>query len=102
MTLLDTLRAQLAALLKECARVCENTPAPPASGEHRNGYWCDDLRCAKCYSADAWLKSEAARLARELAEARGRENHALARLDAARAELAEARARIREMEAKHG
>jgi hypothetical protein len=47
------------------------TPTPaPASREHRNGYWCDDLRCAKCYSADAWLKSEVARLTRELEEAR--------------------------------
>jgi hypothetical protein len=56
------------------------TPARPASREHRNGYWCDDLRCAKCYGADTWLKSEAARLTRELAEAR---------------------ARIRDLEAKH-
>jgi chromosome segregation ATPase len=47
----------------------------------------------------AWVRHEdhaaaLARLTRELAEARGRENHALARLDAARAELAEARAEV--------
>jgi hypothetical protein len=75
------------------------TPAPPASGEDTSKP--EDvaarLREGAYHNAAAYVMQQAdtiARLTRELEEARGRENHALARLDAARAELAEARAEV--------
>jgi hypothetical protein len=69
------------------------TPAP-ASGEERCK-WCDRPgNHPEEGGCEAAMRDDIARLTRELEEARGRENHALARLDAARAELAEARAEV--------
>jgi hypothetical protein len=89
-----------------------HTPAPKGEttcacghgkAEHGNGAddltpcWCYVCPCAEYDAAKTEIlqrlkshRADLARLARELEEARGRENHALARLDAARAELAEA------------
>jgi hypothetical protein len=96
MTLLDTLRAQLAALLKECARVCENTPAPPASGEEQKcGCGCvcaehlDAFEVCEDYRQSLHgAEREVSRLARELEEARGLHREEMVLHDAQEAKLA--------------
>ena len=32
------------------------------SDAHKDGIWCANLRCSRCYTADTWQKAELARL----------------------------------------
>ena len=38
------------------------------SETHKDGIWCANLRCSKCYTADIWQKAELAKLRQMVAQ----------------------------------
>ena len=39
--------------------------------EHREGLWCAELRCKRCYGADTWMQSEIPALRARVARLEG-------------------------------
>jgi hypothetical protein len=51
-------------------------PVTEETERHRDGRWCDDLHCSRCYCAKTWQESEVTKLRARLATAEAERDEA--------------------------